>query len=66
MSMSGIYTMAANSYFDIQLYNATGANVVLTATSPNSYFHIYIYISHWMIDIIMIIVFIIIIRSCIN
>jgi hypothetical protein len=41
MSINGIYTMAANSYFDIQLYNATGADVVLTTTSPNSYFQMY-------------------------
>jgi hypothetical protein len=38
MSLNGIYTMAANSYFDIQLYNATGSNVTLFSTSPLSYF----------------------------
>ncbi len=41
LSMQGIYTMAANSYFDIMIYNATGGNVVLNATSPNSYFQMY-------------------------
>ena len=41
MSLNGIYTMAANSYFDIQLYNATGSNVTLNSTSPLSYFQMY-------------------------
>ena len=41
LSMQGIYTMAANSYFDIMLYNATGGTVVLNATSPNIYFQMY-------------------------
>ena len=41
MSLNGIYTMAANSYFDIQLYSATGSNVTLNSTSPLSYFQMY-------------------------
>ena len=41
LSIQGIYTMAANSYFDIMIYNATGSNVTLNSTSPLSYFQMY-------------------------
>ena len=41
MSIQGIYTMAASSYTDIQIYNATTGTVTLTATLPNSYFYMY-------------------------
>ena len=41
MSTQGIYTMAANSYANIQIYNATSGNVTLLATTPFSYFYMY-------------------------
>ena len=41
MSMQGIYTMAASSYADIMIYNATTGAVTLNATTPNSYFYMY-------------------------
>ena len=41
MTMQGIYTMAASSYFDIMIYNQTGGIATLYATTPNSYFHMY-------------------------
>ena len=41
LSIHGIYTMAANSYIDMQIYNATGATITLVATAPNSYFQMY-------------------------
>jgi hypothetical protein len=41
LSMQGIYTMAANSYADILIYNATTGAVTLNATTPNSYFYMY-------------------------
>ena len=41
LSMQGICTMAANSYADILIYNATTGTVTLTAVTPNSYFYMY-------------------------
>jgi hypothetical protein len=41
LSMQGIYPMAANSYADILIYNATTGTVTLTAVTPNSYFYMY-------------------------
>ena len=41
MSTQGIYTMAASSYADIQIYNATTGTVTLYGTTPLSYFYMY-------------------------
>ena len=41
MSMQGIYTMAASSYADIQVYSGTTGTVTLYSTTPLSYFYMY-------------------------
>ncbi len=38
--LQGIWTMALNSFFDVQMYNTAGT-ITLIATTPNSYFYMY-------------------------
>ena len=39
--LQGLYQMAANSYFDVQVYNGTPSTLTFYATVPNSYFYMY-------------------------
>ena len=39
--LQGIYTMAASSYFDIQIYSTLSGTLTFNTTTPNSYFYMY-------------------------
>ena len=39
--LQGIYTMAARSYFDVQIYSTLPSAVSFNTTAPNSYFYMY-------------------------
>ena len=39
--LQGIYSMAANSYFDVRVYNGTPSALTFHTSAPNSYFYMY-------------------------
>ena len=41
MVLQGIYTMAASSYFDVQIYSTLPSAVSFATTAPKSYFYVY-------------------------
>ena len=39
--LQGTYTMALNSYFDVQIYSTLAGTLTFNTTTPNSYFYMY-------------------------